>query len=338
MTAPATMEALLVEELPSGPEWRYEPKWDGFRCLAVRTDGEVQLWSRSGKPLGRYFPEVEALIGGLPAGDFTLDGELIIETQDGLSFDALSQRLHPAESRVRKLSAETPALFMAFDLLRWRQDELATAPLAKRRGALERLIAQAKAPSLLLSPQTADIETARRWLERSGGALDGVVAKKGDEPYRAGERAMLKIKRYRSADCVVGGYRSDAKGGGVASLLLGLYGDDGLLHHVGFCSGFKAAEKRAWAGELAPLEGGEGFSGNRPDKASRWSRERTSEWVPLRPELVVEVLYDQVTNGRFRHGARLLRRRPDKGADQCRCEQLRHPLSTAGLAELLHNG
>jgi ATP-dependent DNA ligase len=193
-------------------------------------------------------------------------------------------------------------------------------------------------PALLLSPQTADIERARDWLERSGGALDGVVAKRADEPYRAGERAMLKIKRHRSADCVVGGYRTEAKGDGVASLLLGLYGEDGLLHHVGFCSSFKAAERRAWAAELEPLGGGEGFTGNRPDKASRWSRERTSEWVPLRPELVVEVLYDQVTTGRFRHGTRLLRRRPDKRPDQCRCEQLRHPLTPVELAELLRSG
>jgi ATP-dependent DNA ligase len=335
MTAPATMEALLVDELPTGPEWRFEPKWDGFRCLAVRTGGEVALWSRSGKPLGRYFPEVEAMIAGLPGGDFTLDGELVIETPTGLSFDALSQRLHPAESRVRKLSAETPALFMAFDLLREGSDDLSGLPLEKRRARLERLMRKGSAQALLLSPQTSDLAHARDWLERSGGALDGVVAKRVDEPYRAGERAMLKIKRHRSADCVVGGYRTEAKGDGVASLLLGLYGDDNLLHHVGFCSSFKAAERRTLTKELAPLTGGEGFTGNRPDKASRWSRERTREWVPLRSELVVEVLYDQVTAGRFRHGTRLLRRRPDKRPDQCRLEQLRHPLTPVELAELL---
>jgi ATP-dependent DNA ligase len=165
-----------------------------------------------------------------------------------------------------------------------------------------------------------------------------VVAKRADEPYRSGERAMIKVKRHRSADCVVGGYRAEAKGDGIASLLLGLYGEDGLLHHVGFWSGFKAAERRAWAAELAPLAGGEGFTGNRPDKASRWARERTSEWIPLRPELVVEVLYDQVTAGRFRHGTKLLRKRPDKRPDQCRCEQLNHPLTPLELAELLRNG
>ena len=335
MTAPTTMEALLVEELPEGPEWRYEPKWDGFRCIAVRSGGEVALWSRSGKPLGRYFPEVERLIAGLPGDELILDGELVIETAAGLSFDALSQRLHPAESRIRKLSADTPAQFMAFDLLREGTEELSGLPLATRRARLECLVRDAGAPALLLSPQTGNPECAREWLERSGGALDGVVAKRADEPYRAGERAMIKVKCHRSADCVVGGFRADAKGEGVASLLLGLYGDDGLLHHVGFCSSFKAAERRAWADELAPLQGGEGFTGNRPDKASRWSRERTTQWIPLRPELVVEVLYDQVTAGRFRHGTRLLRRRPDKDPRQCRCDQLRHPLTPVELAELL---
>ena len=335
MSAPETMEALLVEAVPEGAEWRYEPKWDGFRCLAVRDGKQVALWSRSGKPLGRYFPEIEAIIAGLPGGDLTLDGELVIETAEGRSFDALSQRLHPAESRIRKLAAETPAQFMAFDLLREDKEELAPLPLAERRIRLERLVRKANAPGLLLSPQTSNSDLAREWLERSGGALDGVVAKRADEPYRAGERAMLKVKRHRSADCVVGGYRTDVKGDGVASLLLGLYADDGLLHHVGFCSSFKAAERRAWAAELKPLQGGEGFTGNRPDKASRWARDRTTEWVPLQPELVVEVLYDQVTGGRFRHGTRLLRRRPDKRPDQCRCEQLRHALTPVELAELL---
>jgi ATP-dependent DNA ligase len=330
------MEALLVDQLPTGAQWRYEPKWDGFRCLAVRSGGEVTLWSRSGKPLGRYFPEIGGLIATLPGSDLVIDGELVIETANGLSFDALSQRLHPAESRIRKLAAETPAMFMAFDLLREGRDELATLPLAERRVRLERLVGEAGNAALLLSPQTADVERARDWLERSGGALDGVVAKRVDEAYLAGERAMLKIKRHRTADCVVGGFRTEAKGNGVASLLLGLYGDHDLLHHVGFCSSFKAAERRAWAFELAPLIGGEGFSGNRPDKASRWSRERTLAWTPLRSELVLEVLYDQVTGGRFRHGTRFMRRRPDKRADQCRCEQLRHPLTPVALEELVN--
>lgn len=338
MSAPATMEALLVEELPEGEEWRFEPKWDGFRCLAVRAADEVALWSRSGKPLGRYFPEVEAMVAGLPGGDLILDGELVIQTPNGISFDALSQRLHPAESRIRKLAAETPALFMAFDLLREGKNDLSDQPLAKRRERLEAVVGKTAIPSLLLSPQTANRDQAAKWLNRSGGALDGVVAKRADEPYRAGERAMLKIKQHRSADCVVGGFRTEKGGTGVASLLLGLYADDGLLHHVGFCSSFKAAERRAWTDELKPLLGGEGFTGNRPDKASRWASERTTLWVPLKPELVVEVLYDQVTSGRFRHGTRFLRRRPDKRPDQCRCEQLRHPLTPLQLQQLLQSG
>ena len=335
MTPPSTMEALLVEDLPEGPEWRFEPKWDGFRCLAVRSGGKVALWSRSGKPLARYFPEVEALFAGLPGGDLTVDGELIIETPNGLSFDALSQRLHPAESRIRKLSAETPAMFIAFDLLRDGTNDFTARPLSLRRQHLEQLVRDAAAPALLLSPQTRDAAQARHWLERSGGALDGVVTKRADEPYRAGERATLKIKRHRSADCVVGGYRANDAADEVASLLLGLYDDAGLLHHVGFCASFKAAERRALAAELAPLAGGEGFTGNRPDKASRWAREKTSQYVPLRPQLVIEVLYDQVTGERFRHGTRLLRRRPDKCPDQCRWSQLHHPLTQLQLTELL---
>jgi ATP-dependent DNA ligase len=333
--APATMEALLVEELPEGDQWRFEPKWDGFRCLAVRRKGEVDLWSRSGKPLGRYFPEVEALVAALPGADLLLDGELVIETAEGLSFDALSQRLHPAASRVARLSAETPAQFMAFDLLEEGGEDLRDLSLSERRQRLEAFAGAAAAGGLLLSPQTADRKLAAHWLDRSGGALDGVVAKRADQPYRPGERAMLKVKRHRSADCVVGGFRFDTGGKDVASLLLGLYDAAGLLHHVGFCSSFKAAERRAWAAELKPLVEGPGFTGNRPDKQSRWARERTSDWQPLRPEIVVEVLYDQVTGGRFRHGTRLLRRRPDKRPDQCRCDQLRHPLTPVELAELL---
>jgi len=329
------MEALLVEQLPDEPGWLYEPKWDGFRCLAVRRGDEVALWSRSGKPLARYFPEVAALIAALPGKDFTLDGELTIEMDNGLSFDALSQRLHPAESRIRKLSTLTPARLMAFDLLEEDGDDLRPRPLGERRSRLRAFVEKAKAPNLLLSPQTADRSLAAQWLQRSGGALDGVVAKRADEPYRAGERAMLKVKRHRTADCVVGGFRHGAKDREVASLLLGLYDDAGLLNHVGFCASFKIAERRAWTAELEPMIAAPGFSGSRPDKASRWSSDRTVDWQPLAPRLVVEVLYDQVTGGRFRHGTRLLRRRPDKRPDQCRCEQLRHPLTPLELAELL---
>ncbi|WP_300973159.1 ATP-dependent DNA ligase [Sphingomonas sp. LHG3406-1] len=337
MTAPATMEALLVEALPDEPGWRFEPKWDGFRCLAHRKDGVVLLWSRSGKPLGRYFPEVVAMLAGLDGRDFLLDGELIVETLEGLSFDALSQRLHPAESRVRKLAAATPARLMAFDLLEEGGDDLRSLPFSERRTRLERFLRLHPAPGLSLSPQTKDRGHALGWLERTGGALDGVVAKRADQPYRAGERAMLKVKQHRTADCVVGGFRYDREGQQVASLLLGLYDASGLLNHVGFCSSFKAAERRAWTAELEPLIEPPGFTGDRPDTRSRWATERTAEWQPLRPVIVVELLYDQVTGGRFRHGTRLLRRRPDKDPRQCGCEQLDHPLTPVELGELLRS-
>jgi ATP-dependent DNA ligase len=335
MSAPVTMEALLVEELPAEAGWLFEPKWDGFRCLAVKEGDEVQLWSRSGKPLARYFPEVQARLAGMSAPSLLLDGELVVPTARGLDFDALSQRLHPAESRVRKLAAETPALLIAFDLLEEGAEDLRPRPLSGRRRRLEAFMAAQSAPGLLLSPQTEDRDQALGWLARSGGALDGVVAKKADQPYRPGERAMLKIKNHRTADCVVGGFRTEARGGAVASLLLGLYDGAGLLHHVGFCSSFSAAEKKEWAGRLSPLVEPPGFTGARPDKASRWARDRSADWQPLRPEIVVEVRYDQVTSGRFRHGTRLLRRRPDKRPDQCRFDQLAPPLSPVDLADLL---
>jgi ATP-dependent DNA ligase len=329
------MEALLAAELPAGPEWQYEPKWDGFRCLALRDGERVELWSKSGKPLGRYFPEIVAMVSRLKPDRFLLDGELIIVTRGGLSFDALQMRLHPAESRVRKLSGETPAALMAFDLLELDGESLTDRPLADRRAALERFMAAQTAPALLLSPITNQRDRALGWLGRTGGALDGVVAKRLDQPYREGERAMVKVKQHRTADCVVGGFRYDQAGSAMASLLLGLYDDGGQLNHVGFCSSFKAAEKKAWTPELTALIEAPGFTGSRPDVASRWARDRTSEWQPLRPEIVIEVLYDQVTSGRFRHGTRFLRRRPDKGPEQCRCDQLRHPLTPAELDHLL---
>ena len=335
MTATAPMEALLVEQLPDEPGWQYEPKWDGFRCIAVRAGGEVKMWSKSGKPLGRYFPEVVAMLARLKHERFTLDGELIIETAGGLSFDALQMRLHPAESRIRKLAAETPAMLMAFDLLELDGDDLKSRSLADRRLALDEFMGAEAEPALLLSPATADREEALGWLARSGGALDGVIGKRLGDSYHPGERAMVKVKQHRTADCVVGGFRTDQAGAAMASLLLGLYDDEGKLNHVGFCSSFSAAEKKAWTPELQAMIEPPGFTGSRPDKASRWARDRVSEWHPLRPEIVVEVLYDQVTSGRFRHGTRLLRRRPDKRPDQCRSEQLRHPLTPAELHGLL---
>ena len=335
MTAIAPMEALLVEQLPDEPGWQFEPKWDGFRCIAIRDGERVEMWSKSGKPLGRYFPEVLAILGGLSSKDVILDGELVIERPEGLSFDALQMRLHPAESRIRKLAAETPAQLLLFDLLRLAGEDLAGLPLAKRRKRLEQLVSKQDLPGLLLSPATTDRAQAIAWLERSGGALDGVIGKRLEDSYRSGERAMVKVKQHRTADCVVGGFRYDKAGANMASLLLGLYDDAGLLDHVGFCSSFSAADKREWTPELEPLIEPPGFTGNKPGGPSRWNQGRETEWQPLRPAIVVEVLYDQVTSGRFRHGTRFLRRRPDKAPEQCRMDQLRHPLTPAELEQLL---
>lgn len=338
MTAAAPfepMEALLVEALPENDGWQYEPKWDGFRCIAVRDGARVELWSKSGKPLGRYFPEVLAMIGGLAATRFVIDGELLIELDGTLSFEALQARLHPATSRVERLAAETPARLMLFDCLDSGGGPLLAEPLHRRRSKLEELVASEQQPALMLSPATTDARRAAKWLGDSGGALDGVIAKRTDEPYRPGERAMLKVKVRRTADCVVGGFRHAQKGGGVASLLLGLYDEAGLLNHVGFTSSIAASERAGWASELEPLIEAPGFTGKAPGGPSRWSNARSSEWQPLRPELVVEVLYDQVTANRFRHGTRLLRRRPDKAPRQCTMSQLDNPLTPAEVAQLV---
>jgi ATP-dependent DNA ligase len=329
------MEALLAEQLPEGPGWQYEPKWDGFRCIAVRDGSEVELWSKSGKPLARYFPEVAAMFARLKTKRFILDGELLIVAGGAISFEALQLRLHPAESRVRKLAAETPALFMVFDCLVAGKDMLAAKPLRNRRAKLERLLAQEGDPMLLLSPATINRDEALGWLERTGGALDGVIAKQIDEPYRPGERAMVKVKQRRTADCVVGGFRYGRNDRLVASLLLGLYDDAGLLHHVGFTSSITAKDRPAWTRELGTLIEPPGFTGKAPGGQSRWATDRSTEWQPLKPKVVVEVLYDQVTSERFRHGTRLLRRRPDKAPRQCTMDQLAHPLTPSELEQLL---
>ena len=336
MTPIAPMEAVLAEDLPQGEGWQYEPKWDGFRCLAVRSGKSLGLWSKSGKPLARYFPEVEAMFAGLEARDFILDGELLIVTAGAVSFDALQLRLHPAASRVRKLASDTPAMFMAFDLLAQGKAPLASKPFSQRRAALEKMLADESATSLRLSPATSDLGIALGWLERTGGALDGVIAKRLDLPYRPGERAMVKVKQRRTADCVVGGFRYGAKTKEVGSLLLGLYDDGGLLHHVGYTSSLAARDRESWTSELETLAGPPGFTGSSPGGPSRWATERSVEWQPLKPKLVVEVLYDQVTAGRFRHGTRLLRRRPDKSPKQCTMDQLAPPLTPSQLEQLKH--
>src|ERR1700742_3389141 len=325
------MEARSVDAIPRGGQWQYEPKWDGFRCLLSRQGRKVDLRSKSGEDLTRYFPELVAAALQLRATTFQLDGEIVVPRGSTFSFDDLLQRIHPAASRVNKLSQETPALFIAFDLLATgKNKKLSMQSLGKRRPALE---AFAKVQFTLgsrfhLSPATSSFATAERWLARSGGGSDGVIAKRLDLPYQAGNRdGMQKIKKFRSADCVVGGFRYATNKVNnqrvVGSLLLGLYDEEGLLHHVGFTSAIKREEKPALTAKLEALIAKPGFTGNAPGGPSRWSTERSAQWCPLKPKLVVEVTYDHFSGERFRHGTSILRWRPDKAPRQCTFDQLK---------------
>jgi ATP-dependent DNA ligase len=322
----APMEALSVAEIPAGPNWQYEPKWDGFRCLVFRDHGRVELQSKSGRSFNRYFPEIVQAIAQLREGVFVLDGEIAVPVGQAFSFDDLLQRIHPAASRVRKLAAETPAIFIAFDLLTGPDGRsIMAAPLAERRRALEKFAARnlTSAGPVRLSPATQALKEARSWLKRAGATLDGIIAKERDAAYRPVERtAVRKIKNYRSADCVVGGFRYASDSRTVGSLLLGFYDEAGLLHHVGFTSGIAAAKRKALTTELERLIAPPGFTGNAPGGPSRWSTERTGEWQPLKPVRVVEVCYDHFSGGRFRHGTRILRWRPDKSPKQCTFDQI----------------
>jgi ATP-dependent DNA ligase len=325
------MEARSVDAIPRGAEWQYEPKWDGFRCLLSRSDGKVDLHSKSGEDLGRYFPELVEAALRLKATTFLLDGEIVVPHGKTFSFAQLLQRIHPAASRVKRLSHETPALFIAFDLVATASDEeLAVKPLSQRRPALQ---AFAKAqfrsnPTFRLSPVSTSYRIAQKWLKQAGGGSDGVIAKRLDLPYQSGNRnGMQKIKKFRSADCVVGGFRyATNKPAGrkvVGSLLLGLYDDAGLLHHVGFTSAIKREEKPALTVKLVPLIAKPGFTGNAPGGPSRWSTDRSAQWCPLKPKIVIEVGYDHFSENRFRHGTSILRWRPDKAPRQCTFDQLK---------------
>jgi ATP-dependent DNA ligase len=321
------MEARSASRLPTGADWLYEPKWDGFRCLAFRKGRTVALQSKHGQPLDRYFPELAAAFRALPFKTFVLDGEIVIRGGSGLDFDALLQRIHPAASRIAKLSRETPASFQAFDLLVDEKGKsIVDLSLRKRRERLDGMLAALpEEASVELSPATPDRKTAERWMrDLGGGGLDGVVAKRADSPYLSGDRsAMVKVKRMRTADCVVGGFRWAQKGGQVGSLLLGLYDKKGLLDHVGFSSSFTAEERRELEPILVPLIEPPGFTGKAPGGPSRWSQGRSTEWESLRPVLVCEVRYDHVSGGRFRHGTKFLRWRPDKESRACTFDQLR---------------
>lgn len=319
------MEAQSSGEIPNGAEWQYEPKWDGFRCLAFRDGEHVELVSKAGKPLARYFPDVVASMREVTAQNFVLDGEIVVPLGKALSFDDLLMRIHPAESRVAKLAAETPATFIAFDLLvNARGVSLVDETLEARRPALESFVREHVPPGVAvrLSPATTNLRDVERWLKSLGGGLDGIIAKRVDLPYQSGNRhGMLKIKQTRTADCVVGGFRYASKGKLVGSLLLGLY-EDGLLHHVGFTSNIPHGEKAALTKRLEALIEPPGFTGRAPGGPSRWSTERSGEWNPLAPKLVVEVGYDHFSGGRFRHGTSFHRWRPDKAPSQCTMAQV----------------
>lgn len=317
------MEAKSVARIPRGAEWLYEPKWDGFRCIAFRDGDEIALQSKSGQPLARYFPEVVEALTRIPARRFVLDGELAIERDGRLDFDALLQRIHPAASRVRKLAAETPAAYHVFDLLLDGKTALYDKRLTERRERLE-AFAQKNFSNgdITLSPATHDPQEAEQWYAGGSKWFDGVIAKRAAAPYRFGERdAVVKIKRVHTADCVVGGFRLAKDGETVGSLLLGLYDEAGLLHLVGFVGSMSAAERAHAARLLKPIIEEPGFTGARPGGVSRWGS-RDTEWFPLAPKVVVEVQFDHVTARRFRHGARFARWRPDKSPRQCTMEQL----------------
>jgi ATP-dependent DNA ligase len=309
------MEAEAVDELPSGPGWQYEPKYDGFRCLAHRRGGRVHLQSKNQKPLERYFPEVAQGLKEIAEDDFVLDGELVIA---GGSFESLQLRLHPAESRIRKLALDTPAELIVFDLLARSGISLLERPLAERRRELENFMAQAASPVLRLGEATEQEAVARDWLGRQG--LDGIVAKRLELAYQSGERAMRKFKVWKTVDCVVGGLYRKRGTEAVEHLLLGLYDDAGLLNYVGRA---RIYEDAAEIGRLLePLVGGSGFTGRAPGGKSRWSgKERVP--VSLEPILVVEVSADHITGEHMRHGARLLRWRTDKPSKRCTMDQIR---------------
>jgi ATP-dependent DNA ligase len=322
------MEARSVAEIPAGNGWQYEPKWDGFRCLAFRDSEKVYLQSKAGQPLARYFPDIVNALGQLSAQCFVVDGELVVPVRGAFSFDELQLRLHPAASRVQRLAKLHPAMFIIFDLLAEDGQSYLKRPLRERRMLLERFARSnlRSAKDIRVSPATTGLLTANNWFKKVGGNLDGIIAKQLDASYASGERtAMLKVKKILTADCVVGGFRYATDARIIGSLLLGLYAEDGLLHHVGFTSAFKTTERRALTKKFEALRKPPGFTGNAPGGPSRWSTERSGEWEPVDPRIVVEVAYDHFTGGRFRHGTRILRWRPDKAPRQCTMDQVERP-------------
>jgi ATP-dependent DNA ligase len=351
------VKPMLAKSQPSIPPGMvYEPKWDGFRCIVFRDGDEIELGSRNEKPLTRYFPEVvEAVRASLPTR-CVLDGEIVIMSGNSLDFEALLQRIHPAASRVQKLSIETPATFVAFDLLALGDESLVDEPFSRRRELLEGVLASAQS-SVLLTPATDSLDLANRWFEVFEGAgLDGVVAKSPSQAYKQDQRTMVKVKHERTADCVVAGFRwhrASAEGTAVGSLMLGLYADNGVLQHVGVCGAFSAARRRELIAELEPYRTDDAKhpwnsardpgstattepdgqdrrpadEDRRPGGVTRWNAGKDLSWVPLRPELVCEVAYDHMEGGRFRHTAQFRRWRPDREPASCTYEQLDRPVN-----------
>jgi ATP-dependent DNA ligase len=331
------MLAKAADTLPTGDGWLYEPKWDGFRCVVFRDGDQVELTSRNERPFTRYFPDMLDPLRACLVERCVVDGELVVPGATGLEFDALQQRIHPAESRVRRLAAETPAAFIAFDLLALEDRDLRDVPLAERRALLREAVQTG--PAVHLGPSTTDVELASTWFDRFEGAgLDGIVAKRLDGTYTPGERTMVKVKHQRTADCAVAGFRWHKDGVGIGSLLLGLHDDQGVLHHVGVCGSFTASYRRELVDEIAPLREGAledhpwrewadamahaVAAGRMPGGPSRWNAQKDMSWEPLRIERVAEVEFTQLTNGRFRHNAHFLRWRPDRTPESCTYDQL----------------
>jgi len=329
------MLAKNAAKLPDGEGWMFEPKWDGFRCLVFRDGEDVQLWSRHGRPFDRYFPELFAPLRAQLPPRIVIDGELVVPSGDGLSFDLLGQRIHPAESRVRMLAEATPARFVVFDVLADGDDDLRKMPFSDRRARLERIMATVE-PPLHLTPATRNHTIAQDWFERFEGAgVDGIIAKPAADPYTEGERSQLKLKHQRTADVVVAGMRWHKSGIGVGSMLLGLF-RDGFLQHIGVASAFSVKRRRELESELEPLrlddisehpwaswtDEAAHEAQRLPGAPSRWSGQKDSGWVPLRPDRVAEVEFNQLTDGRLRHPAKFVRWRPDKPPDDCTYEQL----------------